>query len=212
MGSPWSTWPSGRHDSGIIFQRHSLVQLQRSWLASSSDPPCSGPTEHTFQNPPCLFHCCAAGHLFHLPRSLYHFCLSKYYPSFKAWVWWHLPNKAASTPQAGNNLFFEFEQQIILCIHHNTCLALFCVLMICVTYLPSYAINISGQELCTSHFCSTTNQNTYLAHTRPSGNARQRNKWTAWININYCFVYWSSPKSIVLLFLYHWWLSTYYII
>ena len=60
---------------------------------------------------------------------------------------------------------------------------------LCVTYFPSYALNISGKEPCTSHFCSTAKQNTHPTHTRPSGNARQGNEWIDLININYCFVY-----------------------
>lgn len=117
------------------------------------------------------------------------------------------PSKVSSTTQAANHLFHEFPWQIncasiIIPVLH------FCFNDFRVTCLPSYAINISGQELCTSCLCSTTNHNMYLAHTRPIGNVCQGNKWTAIININYCFVYWISPKSSVLSFLYHWWLST----
>ena len=80
------------------FLRHSLVSA-------------SG-AEHTFQNPPCLSHCYAAAHLHPLPGPLHHLCLSKHYPSFKAWHDDIFPTKLLQLAQAGTNLF-EFEQQII---------------------------------------------------------------------------------------------------
>ena len=64
--SPWSSLSSGRQDPGIISQ--TLPGLA---LASSSA------AKYTFQNPPCLSHCCAAVHLYPLPGLLYHLCLSK---------------------------------------------------------------------------------------------------------------------------------------